>query len=130
MLGPGRLPAALLLAALAGCSNDVADRAFTDFVVAVADETFVVRAQDPETIRLGLEVLNGRAQRFPIGPLRAGDGGFNAPWSWHIDPAEMHLTEVAIEVCDGRPSYVEAHVEEYARVGYCPWGGRIIGVRP
>lgn len=119
-----------MVAALVGCNNDVADRAYTDFVVEVADETFVVRAQDPETIRLGLDVLNGRAQRFPIGPLVPGDGGFNAPWSWHIDPAAMKLTEVAIEVCDGRPSYVEEHVDEYARTGYCPWGGRIIGVRP
>jgi hypothetical protein len=130
MPGSGRVPAALLLLALAGCSNDIADRAYTDFVVAVEDETFVIRAQDPETMHLGLDVLNGRAQRFPIGPLVSGDGGFNAPWSWHIDPARMHLTEVAIEVCDGRPSYIEAHVDDYTRTGYCPWSGRIVGVRP
>jgi hypothetical protein len=130
MLGPGRFPAALLLAALAGCSNDVADRAYTDFVVAVGDETFVVRAQTPEAIGAGLDLLNGRGQRFPVGRLLEGDGGFNAPWSWHIDPATLTFTEVAIEVCDGTPSYVEAHVEEYARVGYCPWGGRVTGVRP
>lgn len=108
----------------------MADRAFTDFVVLVDDETFVVRAQDPDTIRLGFDVLNGRAQRFPIGSLVPGNGGFNAPWSWHVDPTSLRLTEVAIEVCDGRPSYVEAHVNEYAHTGYCPWGGRIIGVRP
>jgi len=130
MLGPGRLPAALVLVALAGCTNEIADRAYTDFVVSVGGEAFVVRTQDPETIRLGLEVLNGRAQRFPAGPLLAGDGGFNAPWSWHIDPARLRFAEVAVEVCDGRPSYVEVHVDEYRRVGYCPWGGRVTGVRP
>jgi hypothetical protein len=71
MAGLGRR-AALLIVALAGCTNDVADRAFTDFVVAVEDETFVIRAEDPETIRLGLDVLNGRVQRFRIGPLVIG----------------------------------------------------------
>ena len=130
MLGPGLGVAVATLLLVAACTNDVAERAFTDFVVAVGDETFVVRAQTPEMIQAGLDLLNGRGQRFPIGPLRTGDGGFNAPWSWHIDPASLKFTEVAIEVCDGTPSYVETHVEEYARVGYCPWGGRIVGVRP
>jgi hypothetical protein len=130
MVGFGRGSSTVVLLLAAACNNGVADRSYTDFVVAVADETFVMRAETPETIQAGLDVLNGRAQRFPIGPLVAGDGGFNAPWSWHIDPARTHLTEVAIEVCDGRPSYVEAHVEEYTRTGYCPWGGLIVGVRP
>lgn len=59
------------------------------------------------------------------GPLRRGDGGFNAPWTWHLDPAETRFVEVAIEICDGRPSYVEAHQPDFPR--YCPgaptwWG--------
>jgi hypothetical protein len=40
------------------------------------------------------------------------------------DPAETRLVEVVIEVCDGRPSYVQQHQDDY-RV-YCPWGARVI----
>ena len=114
----------------ASCGTSEPSAPFVDFVVAVTDETFVLRASDPETIAAAYDNLRGGNGSFPIGPLRQGDGGFNAPWSWHIDPDEARLTEVAIEVCDGRPSYVEEHVEDFLAIGYCPWGGRIVGVRP
>ncbi|OFV85654.1 MAG: hypothetical protein A2V74_01715 [Acidobacteria bacterium RBG_16_70_10] len=83
-------------------------------------ETFVMRATDPETIRLARENLEGGNPRFPIGPLRRGDGGFNAPWTWHLDPDEVRMTEAASELCDGRPSFVEAHQADYPT--YCPLG--------
>lgn len=96
-------------------------------MVSVVGETFVMRATDPETIRLARENLAGRNQRFPIGPLRSGNGGFNAPWSWHLDPGEVRMTEAAIEVCDGRPSYVETHLADFPT--YCPWAARIVSAR-
>jgi hypothetical protein len=65
---------------------------------------------------------------FPIGPLRAGDGGFNAPWSWHFDPDEVRFAEAAIELCDGTPSYVEEHLADYP--SYCPWAAQVVAVRP
>ena len=113
-----------------GCGGGEPDNPFTEFVIAVENETFVVRVSDPDTIRLGFANLRGDASVFPIGPLLRGDGGFNAPWAWHIDPAAVRFTEVAIEVCDGRPSYVQEHVDDYLSIGYCPWGGRVVAVRP
>jgi hypothetical protein len=115
---------------LSGCGAHDADPGAVEFRVAVGDETFVMRATDPETVRLAVDRLGGRNRRFPIGPLLRGDGGFNAPWSWRLDPAEVRLTEVAVEVCDGTPSYVEAHLEDFAASGYCPWSARIVGVTP
>jgi hypothetical protein len=128
---PGTAVAALVAGlGLGACERSEPSEPFVDFVVAVTGETFVLRSGDPETIALAYDAMRGENQRFPIGPLRRGDGGFNAPWSWHIDPAEARLTEVAIEVCDGKPSYVEEHVEDFLRIGYCPWAGRIVGVKP
>ena len=46
---------------------------------------------------------------------------------WHLDPDEVRLVEAAIEVCDGRPSYVETHQSEFPT--YCPWGARVISER-
>ncbi len=116
---------------LASCGGTGPDGVSVDFVVAVNDQTFVLRASDPDTIAASHANLRGGNSRFPIGPLRRGDGGFNAPWSWHLDPDEARLVEAAIEVCDGEPNYVEAHLEDYLQVGsYCPWGGRIIAVKP
>jgi hypothetical protein len=98
-----------------------------DFVVEAGGERFVLRTSDPATIRLATDNLEGRNQRFPSGPLRQGDGGFNSPWTWHFDPEATRLVESAIELCDGRPSYVEQHQSDYPT--YCPWGARVISQR-
>jgi hypothetical protein len=118
-----------LLAVLVGAcaSASAPSPAAVDFVVAVGDETFVLRLTDPGTIDLARERLHDANTRFPLGPLRAGDGGFNTPWSWHLDPAETRMVAVAIEVCDGTPSYVEAHPSEFPI--YCPWNARITAER-
>jgi hypothetical protein len=87
----------------------------------------VVRTTDAETIRLAEENRRGRNSRFPIGTLRSGDGGFNSPWTWHLDPSSVRFVEIAIEVCDGRPSYVEVHQSEFAT--FCPWGARVVARR-
>ena len=109
----------------AGCSpTSPSDRA-ADFIVDASGERFVLRLTDPTAIQLAEENLAGRNNRFPNGPLRDGDGGFNAPWTWHLDPALTEFVEVAIEICDGRPSYVEEHEEDFER--YCPWGARVVG---
>ena len=127
------LEAARLLALggflLVGCSDsDRASRPYGEFLVAVGRETFVLRTTDPQTIRAATENFGGRNSQFPIGPLLRGDGGFNAPWSWHFDPAGARMTETAIEVCDGTPSYVEAHLSDFL-AGYCPWSARVVALR-
>ena len=120
-------PAAVLLAAalLPACSEGPT-AVQAEFVVSVGTETFVMRVRDPETIRLAQENV-GRPNAFPAGPLLRGDGGFNAPWSWHFDPDRVRMVEAAIEVCDGTPSYVETHLADFPT--YCPWGARIVRQR-
>jgi hypothetical protein len=119
--------AVLAVAALFGCTSEPSPTG-AEFVVAVEQETFVVHTTDPETMRLALENVAGGNRRFPLGPLVRGDGGFNAPWSWHFDPDRVRLVENAIEVCDGRPSYVEAHLQDFL-AAYCPWGGRVVSIQ-
>lgn len=99
----------------------------------VSGERFRVWLADPAAIETVLLVRDGRSgATIPVGPLRrgSGPGAHNAPWSWHLDPADVRMAEVTIELCDGRPSYVEAHLDEFiATVGqYCPWGARLIAV--
>jgi hypothetical protein len=124
---------AMRMAALAGlvlvsCDGRASERPYGEFLVAVGRETFVLRATDAETVRLAAESFRGRANVFPIGPLRRGNGGFNGPWSWHFDPERVRMAELAIEVCDGQPSYVETHLEDFLG-GYCPWGARVVALR-
>ena len=114
--------------AAAGCGSTTdPSPTYVDYVVSVEGERFVVRLTDPETLRLAEENRLGRSNAFPAGPLRRGDGGFNGPWTWHLDPGETRFVEAAIEICDGRPSYVEANQADFPT--YCPWGARVVGRR-
>jgi hypothetical protein len=122
-----RAVVALAGALLGGCSATGPSDSSADFVVAVGDERFTLRSTDAATIAQLRDALAGRRSGFPIGPLRGGDGGFNAPWTWHLDPAQTRFTEAAIEVCDGQPSYVEQHQSDFP--SYCPWGARIVAER-
>ena len=91
----------------------------------------MVRASDNQTIQQLKDNYDGNNNMHITGKLVRGDGGFNQPWSWHLDPASVSMAEISIEVCDGRPSYVEESLDEWlATVGdtYCPWGSRVVAI--
>jgi hypothetical protein len=123
--------AVLLAVAATGCGDDDGptspDRGRV-FRVRVNAEDFRMRVTDPETIALAMENLRGRNSRFPNGSIALGDGGFNAPWTWHFVPESVRMVDFSIELCDGEPSYVEAHRPEYLASGYCPWGARVVAL--
>ena len=127
----GRSLRLVALAAVAfvgvSCSSPTSPTPVAEFVIDVSGERFILRTTDPETIERARQNRRGLNRMFPAGPLRRGDGGFNAPWTWHLDPAETRMVEVAIEVCDGRPSYVEAHQADFP--SYCPWGATVVAER-
>lgn len=131
---PARIAAtaALALAVLAatGCADAVSlDPNEGLFVIEVSGETFKVLATDQETVA-ALEARRASGSEGVInGALLAGDGGFNAPWSWHLDPTDLDVPDASIELCDGRPSMVEADMTYWlGTVGrFCPWGGRVVG---
>ena len=98
---------------------------------AVGSEQFKVWMTDPASIDRVLALrAGGSGGSIPNGRIRrgSGQGHHNAPFSWHLDPADIEIVDLAIEVCDGRPSHVEANVDEFVdRVTrYCPWGARLI----
>lgn len=96
------------------------------FTVEVAGERFRMLVTDPETILLARQNFEGKNEKFPLGQIQRGDSGINQPWSWSYVPDSMQMVDLAMEVCDGRPSYVNQHIAEYESVGYCPWGARVV----
>ena len=69
---------------------------------------------------------------IPNGILRPGPGAarHNAPWSWHLDPEDVQMAEVTIEVCSGRPAFVEEDLDHWLNgVGrYCPWSAKLVAL--
>jgi hypothetical protein len=105
------------------------------FVVHTAHaESFVVEMSDPDEIASARNQLAGReATKGVAGRVVRGNPGFNRDvlrgvrYSWHLDPDTVHFFEISIEVCDGIPSFVESHLDEWVAQGqFCPWSSKIV----
>lgn len=121
----------LLLPLVAGCAAAPPRAAIATFDV--EGERFRVRVTNARTIEQLTALREGRSNaRIPNGRILRGPGvdAHNAPWSWHLDPEDIAMAEVTIELCDGRPSHVEQNLDEYVdRVGrYCPWSATLIAL--
>jgi hypothetical protein len=93
--------------------------------------TYRATTSDPDRIAEAREELAkpaGERTKHVGGPIGQGGGSDNAPWNWHFEQDEWVLKEASIELCDGEPSYVSEHLEEWIEdVGqYCPWSARIV----
>ena len=112
------------------CGGDVASMRPTpaqEFVIEVEGEQFRLRTTNPATA----SALDARRRSgtlgVVVGRIVRGDGGFNTPWSWHLDPASIGVPQVAIELCDGRPSMVQGDLDYWVDTvrTYCPWAARV-----
>ena len=98
---------------------------------AVGSEQFKIFVTNTEAIAqlIALRQGAGGLAKIPNGRIHrgAGAGNHNAPYSWHLDPSDIEITALTIELCDGAPSYVEANVGDYVDTikRYCPWGARL-----
>jgi inhibitor of cysteine peptidase len=99
----------------------------------VVGEQFRVWVTNPQAVQQILDLAAGSSSaNIPNGRILRGPGtaDHNLPWGWHLDPEEIEMAEVTIEVCDGTPSYVEENLDEFVEtIGrYCPWSARLISV--
>ena len=114
------------LAFALGCEDR--DEPAAVFQLQVVDEVFHVGVNDPAQIDSFTARLASGHEGTMTGTLIQGDGGFNGPWSWHLDPETVEVADVTTEVCDGRPSMVEDDLDYWLDTVryYCPWGARVV----
>ncbi len=100
----------------------------------VVGDQFKVWVTNPEAIQQILDLRDGKSEaNIPNGRILRGQGeaNHNAPYAWHLDPQEIEMAEMTIEVCDAEPSYVEANVAEFVDnvKRYCPWSAKLVSVQ-
>lgn len=98
------------------------------FELEVSGERFRAAVADTaEVRRLEARMASGE-EGVVSGALREGAGGVNAPWGWHLDATTVHVADLAIEVCDGRPSMVQEDLGYWLGTvkQYCPWGAKVV----
>jgi hypothetical protein len=89
-------------------------------------EVFRILLRDRDLIAQARALVGAGRQRIVSGTLASGNGGFNAPWSWHLNPDTVRFPEIAVEVCDGCPGDVEANGGMWDAGSFCPWTSEII----
>ncbi len=127
-LYPVLLIAGLLL--ISACDNEDEDDFPAVYEVEVAgQERFRIALETPAQIAAAEQRLAGGEEGVVYGVPVRGDGGFNAPYHWHLKPETVDFPDVTIEACSGRPrSDVEADLDYWIDTlgAYCPWGSRIV----
>jgi hypothetical protein len=78
---------------------------------------------NPEGLSQADGLLRSGIAQWAIGTPRRGDGGFNGPWTWHIDPASVTFAEVTIEACQTAVSAIGNDLDYWIDFGQvCIWG--------
>lgn len=123
---------ALAVAGASACSDTVEPETGVLFTLEVSGETFRTRVFDPDVIAALTARLDEGTSGVVLGDLVAGDGGVNAPWGWHWAPNSVAVADLVIELCDGRPSMVDADLAYWIdTVGaFCPWGATVVARDP
>lgn len=122
---------ALAVTGCAPAADDVVTGApaVVTFEVAGQGEYRIELITDEQVEHVKELLAGGEEGRIPLGTVvRDDDGGVNAPWTWHIDPKTLEFADMAIEVCDGLPEYVEDGT--VTSDTYCPWNAKVVDLQP
>ncbi len=98
---------------------------------AVQGETMKVWITNQQTIDDVFAVYEGRSSAtIPNGKLVRGSA-YGNPWSWHLDPEDIEMASMTIELLDGLPSHVEENLDYWIdTVGrFAPWRANIVGIQ-
>ena len=108
-----------------GCSDSSgpSERARFTFRESLTSDVIRFEVTDPAARAEAANLLQSGEARWVLGTIRRGDGGFNPPWTWHLDPASIAFGEVTIEACQTRASAVADDLDYWIGFGQvCIWG--------
>jgi hypothetical protein len=114
-----------LASGLGNCSESSAPQQGARFVFRESLTSDVIRLDITDATALieAERLRQSGEERWVLGTLRRGDGGFNAPWSWHLDPASISFAEVTIEACQTAASAIADDIDYWIGFGQvCIWG--------
>jgi hypothetical protein len=95
---------------------------------ACSTESFTVWITNPAFIDEAIAHKGGKG-RIPVFDLADGRD-CDPTWTWHVDPTTAAWADLATEVCDGCPRFIENDKASWigAVKRYCPWSATVISV--
>ena len=107
----------VLLAACGDDSNNPSPRARYAFREALTADLMRLEITSPAGLTQAAELLSSGEARWVLGIPRPGDGGFNTPWSWHLDPASISFAEITIEACQTAMAAIDDDLDYWIGFG-------------
>ncbi len=98
----------------------------------VTGEQYSIFMTSKETIKEVYALQEGKSRAtIPNGKLIKGSVPYNKPWNWHIDPQNVVMTQLSIELYNGLPSNIEQDLDYwvYWIQRYAPRSAKIIEVK-
>lgn len=114
-----------LVAGACGSDSSSAPSGLATVTLAVGSETFRVALTTPQQVTAARAAQAGGTARIPLGRIVAGVQ-VNTGWTWHLE--DVSFVEVAIELCDGRPSDVEGQGAAFGGGSFCPWSATVVRI--
>jgi hypothetical protein len=78
---------------------------------------------DAAVARQAADLVGKGNVKIVCGLVRAGNGGFNAPW--HLDPASIFFADFTVEIYDGCPQGTENRIGSGDAM-FCPWTTEVL----
>ena len=104
-------------------STDPVTRARFSFRDPLTQDFVRLEISSPQALDQAEDLLRTGVAMWAIGTPRRGNGGFNAPWTWHIDPASVTFAEVTIEACQTAAAAIDDDLDYWINFGQvCIWG--------
>jgi hypothetical protein len=95
--------------------------------------TFTIMLTDSVKIQEARDIVSGvqTDTTSVMGTIIKVPAPYNPPWSYHLDPASIVFFDVAVDVCDASPQYVEEHLSEVGDAflpgsTWCPMSSRVV----
>jgi 2-polyprenyl-6-methoxyphenol hydroxylase-like FAD-dependent oxidoreductase len=89
-------------------------------------EQFRVQLNSKDQVDAPRRAQQGGSARIPTGRIIVGTSENAGRWSWHL--GDVMFVEVAIELCDGRPSDVERGGAQFGGGRFCPWSASVVSI--
>jgi hypothetical protein len=114
---------ALILAGVACSDSSGPEDARFVFRDPLTQDVVRLEITNSEGLAQAEDLLRSGEARWALGTIKRGDGGFNGPWTWHIDPATITFAEVTIEACQTAMSAIDDDLDYWIDFGQvCIWG--------
>lgn len=114
------------------CSSPDSPKAYFTFNDGQNKDTeFTVKSCDPAFITQARKILYGTYEGGDThiqGDVYEGRRSYNKTWSFHLKPQTVRFFENQIELCDGRPQYVQDNLQDWINQSrlWCSWSSALV----